>query len=262
MDERELIKSKVDMVALVGETVELKKSGANWKGRCPFHSEKTPSFMVNQELGIYKCFGCGEGGDCFSWLMKIEGLSFRESIVALAEKTGVTLSNKVFDTNDQEKQEILSCLEKASSFYKYILHKQEVGAKARDYLANRGITKEAQNEFGLGYAPEDWGILMRMLGKAGFSESVMEKAGLITGDGRKYDRFRARVTFELRNVRGQIVGLSGRIIEKNDKAPKYINSPETLVYHKGQMVFGLDVARNAIRENGRLIIVEGELDLI
>src|SRR3989344_6686987 len=134
MDERELIKSKVDMVALVGETVELKRAGTNWKGRCPFHSEKTPSFMVNSEMGIYKCFGCGEGGDCFSWLMKTEGMSFRESLSFLAEKTGVQLSNVGFDRNDKEKQEILACLEKASSFYKYLLKKHPVGEKAREYL--------------------------------------------------------------------------------------------------------------------------------
>lgn len=262
MDDRDIVKSKVDMVALVGEVVELKKSGANWKGRCPFHGEKTPSFMVNPEMGIFKCFGCGEGGDCFSWLMKIEGMSFGESLKFLANKVGVQLSTNSIDKSDQDKQQILACLSKASEFYKYLLN-HKIGTKALDYLHNRGITSRAIKTFGIGYAPDEWSVLYTTLRKSGFTDQIIDKSGLVAGEGvRKYDRFRARIVFELRNVRGQVLGLSGRLIEKNDQSPKYINSPETAVYHKGQMVFGLDVAKNSIRKNKRIIVVEGEMDVI
>lgn len=266
MDEKELIKQKVDMVALVGETVQLKRAGSNWKGLCPFHGEKSPSFMVNPEMGIFKCFGCGEGGDCFAWVMKIEGLSFGEALQLLAEKTGVTLKQYKPSDKEQRSARLMELLAAAAEFYHYLLMKHPVGEPGREYIKGRGMKKETVEAFKLGWAPDDWEAVQRFLvQKKKFTHQELLDAGLIIGrEGRSgfYDRFRGRVVFPLRNVRGQVVGFSGRIIIKDDKAPKYINSPETLLYHKGSMLFGLEVVKQDIRKAGRVILVEGEMDML
>lgn len=264
MDEKELVKQKTDIVALVGSVVQLKQAGTNLKGLCPFHHEKSPSFMVNPEMGIFKCFGCGEAGDCFAWMMKIEGMSFPEALRELAEKAGVKLSGQFGDKTDRHKQEILEALALAGRFYEYLLMKHPVGEAAREYLNKRGVTSESIKTFGLGWAPLEWDGLQRALESKGVKLETMESAGLVVrrDRGGYYDRFRGRVMFELRNVRGQVVGLAGRILEAKADVPKYINSPETAVYHKGELLYGLDISKQQIRNAKRMIIVEGELDMI
>ncbi len=264
MDEKEIVRQKTDMVTLVGSVVSLKQAGANFKGLCPFHHEKSPSFMVNPELGIFKCFGCGEGGDCFAWMMKTEGMSFGEALRYLAKEAGVKLSGRIDDKADSLRQEVLECLAMAGKFYHYLLTKHKVGAKAKEYLQNRGVSYESMVAFGLGWAPDDWDGLQRALGAKGVKVETMEMAGLVMRreSGGYYDRFRGRVVFELRNGRGQVVGVAGRILEAKTDAPKYINSPETAVYHKGELLYGLDLTKNQVRNSKMMIIVEGELDMI
>ncbi len=264
MDEKELVRQKTDMVTLVGSVVSLKQAGANFKGLCPFHHEKSPSFMVNPELGIFKCFGCGEGGDCFAWMMKTEGMSFGEALRYLAKEAGVKLSGRIDDKADSLRQEVLECLAMAGRFYHYLLTKHKVGDRAKEYLLNRGVSFESMVEFGLGWAPDDWDGLQRALGSKGVRVEIMEQAGLVMRreSGGYYDRFRGRVMFELRNGRGQVVGVAGRILDPKTEAPKYINSPETSVYHKGELLYGLDLTKNEVRNSKKIIIVEGELDMI
>lgn len=265
MDEKELIRSKVDMVELVGQTVQLKRSGANWKGLCPFHQENSPSFMVNPEMGIFKCFGCGEGGDCFTWLMRIEGMSFSEALMSLAEKTGVELKRHAPSQEDRNRSRILAALTEAEGFYTYLLleHQGEEAVEAREYIYGRGITEEALRVFGLGFAPKRWDVLQKVLRKRGFSLEELSGAGLIKkGERSWYDAFRGRLMFALKNVRGQTVGFAGRILDADAKGPKYINTAETPVYHKGELLYGLEVTKNAIRTAGRVVLVEGELDAI
>lgn len=263
MDQVEEVKSKVDMVALVGEYVQLKKAGRNYKGLCPFHGEKTPSFMVNPELQVFKCFGCGVGGDCFTWMEKMEGMEFGEALEALAERVGVTLTSYKKTGSEETKEKLVRINALAAQYFHYLLTKHELGKGALEYVVGRGLTDEVIERFSLGFAPNGWDFLIKYLKKKGFDLDQMQKTGLVV-EGKTYDRFRNRVMFPLANARGGVVGYAGRILPGADEKAggKYVNTPETELYHKGELLYGLDITKNDIKAAGWAIIVEGEIDAI
>jgi len=260
------IKQKIDIVSVISERINLKKAGRNFKANCPFHSEKTPSFMVSPELQIYKCFGCGETGDVYTFLEKYEGMDFKEALRYLAEKTGVKLVS--YKPQEESLKEKLYNLNKNSQdFYHYILMNHPVAKTARDYLINnRGLTQKTINTFKIGYSPDVFGVLKKFLvDKKGFAVKDLELGGLgFVKGGNFIDKFRGRITFPLYDHRGNVVGFSGRILpqEKNKELAKYINSPETPIYHKSRLLFGLHLVKDDIKKTGEVIIVEGETDMI
>ena len=267
MDQVEEIKRKVNIVSLIGEYVTLKNTGRNHKGLCPFHGEKSPSFMVNEELQIYKCFGCGVGGDVIKFLMEIEGLDFIEALEKLAKRAGVKLEKKGRDNQSSEKKRVLEMHSLAGEYYHYLLMEHKVGEVARKDLLGRGLNKKIWESFRLGFSLSTWdGLSKFLIEKKGFKENELISAGLsIKGSkGGVYDRFRGRIMFPLLDSGEKVVGFSGRVIPElaRENEPKYINSPETLVYHKSQMLFGLTQARQAIRKKDQVVVVEGELDMI
>lgn len=266
MDQIEEVKKKTDVVAVVGEYVELKKAGRNFKGLCPFHHEKTPSFTVNEELQIFKCFGCGKGGDVIAFLMEIEGLEFGEALSKLAERAGVKLVYQDRGKKRGEKEELLKIHSLAQDYYHFLLQKHKVGKWAREYLKDRKINEKLIESFGLGFSPTGWDGLTRFLrDKKGYDEKLIEKSGLgIRGRKGIYDRFRGRIMFPLLDSGGKVVGFSGRVLPdlaRKDE-PKYINSPETAIYHKSEMLFGLTQAKQEMRKKGQVVVVEGEIDMI
>lgn len=265
MDQVEEIKQKVDILELIGSRVNLKKAGRHYKGLCPFHSEKSPSFIVSPERQSYKCFGCGEGGDVYTFLQKYEGMSFLEALEQLSRQVGITLTSYRPTAEDAQRKKMFEIHQLASEYYKYILHKHESGKIALEYLKKRGITKEAIDNFGLGYSPSQWRSVSEFLTKKkGYSEEDLVYAGITirSDNGRYYDRFRGRVMFPLKDHRGQVVGFSGRTISGDTTEAKYINSPETSIYHKGRMLYGLWENKEYIRKTDSLILVEGELDVL
>ncbi|MFZ2202742.1 MAG: DNA primase, partial [Microgenomates group bacterium] len=260
----EEIKKKVNIVNFVGEHVALKKKGKNFVGLCPFHGEKTASFMVNEELQIYKCFGCGAGGDVYKFLMETEGLDFSEALEKLADKAGVKLIKRATEGHDP-KRELIEVHDLAAEYYHYLLTKHPAGEAARQYLHERGIKERLIETFRLGYSLPEWdGLVKYLVNKKGYRSEVLVAAGLATGNEKRlYDRFRGRIMFPLLDISGRVVGFSGRVLPgaKEDEA-KYINSPETEIYHKSKMLFGLTVARGEIKKKNRVVLVEGELDMI
>lgn len=261
----EEIKNRVDIVDLVSEYLTLKKAGRNFIGLCPFHQEKTPSFTVNRDKQIFYCFGCGEGGNVITFLMKIGDKTFPEAIKDLAEKTGVVLppvsSGKEGRQKDLLKENILSLNSKAAQHFSRNLF-SAAGAPARKYLQERGFGDDVIKNFRLGYAPDTWRSLTDHLEKNGLSLKLAEQAGLIIPgkEGSFYDRFRGRLMFPIENVFGETVAFGGRIMDKSE--PKYLNSPESPVYIKGKNLYGLNKAKEAIRKKGFALIVEGYFDLI
>jgi DNA primase len=256
------IRGRADIVELVGQFVGLKRAGANWKGLCPFHTEKTPSFTVNPARGIFHCFGCGAGGDVFGFLMRHDRLGFPEAVRALAERTGVVLPTKPEAEPDSQLESLRRTMALAAEFYTRSLW-EPTGEKAREYLAKRGVDFEVARRFGLGYAPEGWNMLLAAMAKQALSEEQLALAGLViprqTGAG-FYDRFRGRLLFPIRDVQGRVIAFGGRALGMEE--PKYLNSPETPLYVKGRTLYALDVARGAIREKNRAVIVEGYLDCL
>lgn len=260
------IKSKTDIVSVLSEYIDLKKSGRNYKALCPFHSEKTPSFMVSPELQIYKCFGCGEGGDVYEFLQKYEGMDFYESLKFLAERVGVKLK-QLSPGQKGQKQRFYEINNLAERFFSYILTKHPVGKDALQYLKkDRKIKPETIKKFGLGYSPDKPFALKKYLNeKKKISNEDLVNAGLVfSKDGRFFDRFRGRVIFSLHDHRGNTIGFAGRTLptEKNKDLAKYINSHDTPVYHKSHVLYGLNITKKDIREKGFAVIVEGELDMI
>ncbi|MCE5210511.1 MAG: DNA primase [Deltaproteobacteria bacterium] len=261
----EEIKNRVDIVDLVSEYVTLKKTGRNFTGLCPFHQEKTPSFTVNRDKQIFYCFGCGEGGNAITFLMKIADKTFPEVIKDLAAKTGVVLppvsSGKEGRQKDLLKEGIINLNLKASQQFSRNLF-SAAGAPARKYLQGRGIADDVVKQFRLGYVPDTWRFLTEYIEKNGLSLKLAEQAGLIiTGkEGSFYDRFRGRLIFPIENVFGETVAFGGRILDKGE--PKYLNSPESPVYIKGKNLYGLNKAKEEIRKKGFALIVEGYFDLI
>lgn len=263
------IKTRLDIVSFVGNYVTLKKAGRNFTGLCPFHNEKSSSFVVSPERQIWHCFGaCNEGGDVISFFMKIENIDFPEALGELSKQTGVKLTSSYHVTEDQKiKQEIYKANSYASKFYHYLLTTHALGKDARKYVNKRGISEKIVETFTLGYAPESWDSLYKYLKKKGFSDFVLTKAGLIVrGRSNTYfDRFRGRLIFTLHNHRGDVVGFSGRILpfsKLKDREAKYVNTSETPVYIKGNMLYGLHVTKDPIRKKGAVIVVEGEFDLL
>lgn len=265
MDQREEIKQKVDIVQLISEYVPLKKAGKNFKACCPFHSEKTPSFMVSVERQSWHCFGsCQIGGDIFSFLMKIENMDFPEALKTLAKRAGVTLQSYHASGDSQLKEKIYEINNLAAEYYHYILTKHEVGEIARKYLENRKISAESIDLFRLGYAPHSWDSLVKFLTKKGFNQKDLEIAGLVSvSDGKRvFDRFRGRIIFTLSDHRNNVLGFAGRLLDPEAKDAKYVNTSETPVYTKGNTLYGLNVTKEEIRKTGSAIITEGEIDLI
>ncbi len=259
MDDVELIKQKINIVDLVSEYLPLKKSGVNFKTPCPFHQEKTPSFVVSPERQIWHCFGCAKGGDIFSFLMEKEGMDFKEALELLAKKAGITL--KQTEGKKDFKDRLFEVNLKAQEFFHYILLKHSLGKKALQYLKKRGISDESIEEFGLGYAPNSWESLTRALLKRGFTISEIIASGLaVPSKSGGYDRFRGRITFPLFDGKEKLRGFSGRVLAPQE--PKYINSPQTPIFDKSQFLFGLNLAKAEIRNKKEAVLVEGEMDVI
>jgi DNA primase len=255
------IRAGVDIVDLVSRFVNLKKAGVNWKGLCPFHGEKTPSFMVNPKKGIFHCFGCGVGGDAFGFLMRQDKLTFPEAVRALARQANVALPEER-GTGDSGREELVRAMDLAARFYGEALAKPG-GARARTYLEGRGIAPEVARRFALGLAPEGWDNLREFMRGEHVSEDVLLSAGLVvkreTGGG-VYDRFRGRLMFAIRDLQGRVVAFGGRAF--GDEQPKYLNSPETPLYTKGNLLYAADIARETIRGKNRALIVEGYVDCL
>jgi DNA primase len=265
MDDIELVRSKTDIVELIGSYVPLKKAGRNFKGLCPFHSEKTPSFVVSPELQIFKCFGCSEAGNVFSFVQKLEGMTFGEALRHLAAKAGVQLQRYQPTTEEKQKDRLLAANHLASEFYHYLLTKHRIGQPALHYLLQRGVTKESIRQFNLGYAPASWESLQRFMTRKNFRTQELEQAGLVLpGRSGWYDRFRGRIIFPLYDHRANAVGFAGRVLDKAEgrQEAKYINSPETVLYHKSDLLYGLNSTKEAIKKANRCVAVEGELDAI
>jgi len=257
------IRAAVDIVDLVGRYVSLKKSGVNWKGLCPFHGEKTPSFMVNPRKGIFHCFGCGVGGDAFGFLMRQDKLAFPEAVRALAKTAAIALpEDSAARAGDSGREELLRAMELAARFYADALWGAG-GARGREYLDRRGVDPEVARRFGLGYAPESWDALLAFMRGERIAAEALEKAGLVlprqSGTG-FYDRFRGRLIFAIRDLQGRVVAFGGRAF--GDEQPKYLNSPETPLYSKGQLLYAADQARSTIQEKNRALLVEGYVDCL
>jgi len=264
------IKDRINIVDLIGEYVRTQKAGANWKALCPFHHEKTPSFMINEEKQIWHCFGCGKGGDAFGFLMEIEGIEFKEALKILAEKTGVELPKFSKEQAEfvDDKKKTLEILELSAKFYEKQLWDGMGKEKILSYLRGRGLKDESIREFRLGYAPDGWDNLMKFLTGRGYSTGDVEKTGLLVSKNEAksnsfYDRFRNRITFPVMDAMGQVVGFSARVAPGGDESQaKYVNTPETSVYHKSKVLYGLSRAKQDIKSKNSAIIVEGNMDVI
>lgn len=261
----EEVKSKTDIVSVIGERIELKKAGRNYKALCPFHGEKTPSFMVSPELQIFKCFGCDAKGDVFGFLEQFEGMEFSEALRYLAEKAGVKLVRTGLG-EVSEKEKLVDIHREALRFYNYLLLSHPLGKRALEYLEkDRGLKKSTIEEFQLGYSPDNPLLIQKFLvGKKKFAPQDLERAGIAVLRGSAiYDRFGGRVIFPLFDHRGNPIGFAGRVLPwYTRETGKYINSPETPVYHKSNVLYGLNITRGNIKKKKVAIIVEGELDLI
>lgn len=265
------IKEKNDIVSVISEYVTLKRAGRSLIGLCPFHSEKTPSFNVIQAKQFYYCFGCNSGGDVFSFIMKIEGLDFLAAARLLADRAGIAWPEKRDEPNaDHGKQaELYKINQLAMAFFGQCLHRTESGKPALEYLKNRGLTMETCRKFNLGYAPAAWHSLTDIIRKKGASLELAESLGLVSfGEKGYYDRFRDRIIFPITDPKGNVIGFGGRMFHSSDAAPhpieqpKYLNSPETPIFHKGNFLYGLFLAKEAIRRKQQAVITEGYLDVI
>lgn len=269
------LKDRADLIRLIEPYAPLKKKGANWMGCCPFHQEKTPSFSVNPAKGFYKCFGCGKGGNAFTFLMEMEGLNFPEAIQRVAEMNGIPLPEPIDDKQFQqskkrreEKKElsdqIVELNKIALEFWEGELQSKSKKAKeAREYLLSRGITDEIQKQFHVGFSPDSWDSLLNHLKEKGADEKLIEQSGLVSVNEEKervFDRFRGRIMFPVLDVNGNPIAFGARAM--GDDQPKYLNSPETPAYVKGQHLYGLFQSKDEIRKKKFAILVEGYLDLI
>ncbi len=264
MDVVSEVKARLDIVEVVSAYVPLKKAGRNYKGLCPFHSEKTPSFFVFPETQTWHCFGaCGTGGDVFTFIMKAENLDFGEALRLLAARAGVTLKPPRPRDAEREKylQRLYDILAAAAEYFAQALNSAR-GAPGREYIAARGLNEETVRKFQLGFALDEWRGLSKRLLARGYERQDLEDAGLIVvrEDGRFYDRFRGRVMIPIRDIRGRVIGFGGRVV--GDGEPKYLNTPQTPLFNKSHVLFGLDVAKGAIRARGYAVIVEGYMDVL
>ncbi len=265
-DQINQIKEKTNIIGVIGEYVNLKSSGQNYKGLCPFHSEKTPSFMVSPHKNIFHCFGCGVGGNVFNFLMKFKGISFPDAVKMLGERAGIQVNTSKSDRNFAEKRDVIyQIIQKAASAYVKALF-SNLGTKAIEYLKGRNIDTGTIKSFKIGYAPERWDAMLSYLKAEGYSNEKIEEAGLIikkkSGSG-YYDRFRNRIIFPIQDNIGRVIGFGGRDFGNNDpNIPKYINTVENTVFHKGRYLYGFNESEQSIRKEGSLFIVEGYIDVI
>jgi len=263
---KEAVRKAADIVEVIGQYVQLKKAGQNYVGLCPFHSERSPSFTVNQNKQIYHCFGCGRGGDVFTFWMEYHNLSFPQSLEDLAERYHITLPQRRDVAGERRKEEIKEELFRvnklACSYFHEVLLRSEKGKPGRDYVSQRNISQETISSFQLGYAVNRWDGLTNYMSSKGYSLERVAQAGLIVkkDHGAYYDRFRNRIMFPITDLNGHVIGFGGRILD--DTLPKYINTPETPIYHKGAWLYGLDSAYKDIREKGLAILVEGYMDVL
>src|SRR5471032_971721 len=272
----QLVKSQVDIVRIVGEYIKLRKAGANWTALCPFHKEKSGSFHLYAAQGNYYCFGCHEHGDVFSFVMKMDNISFPEAVRAVAVKMGIPLPKREF-SSPQEAQEaglrrqLIDIHEAATQYFQQALNSPEA-ARAREYMTARGITAETIAKFRLGYAPDNFNEMRERMSKQ-FSEEVLRASGLFSwkeqedgSAGQMYARFRKRITFPIANEQGKVIAFTARALDSSEQdakaGPKYMNSPETALYTKGQVLFNLDKAKAAIKAKDAALLVEGQMDCI
>jgi len=259
------IKNKLDIVDVVQGYIRLKKAGKDYKAKCPFHNEKTPSFFVSPSKQIWHCFGCNAGGDMFSFVMQMEGVEFADALRILAQKAGVTLKKQDPQLKSQRSKLYEICQE-AVNFFEENLQKNKA---VQDYLKKRGISSKSIKEFRIGYALDSWNALYKHLTELGYKRENIEKAGLIIKSEKGkaqsvkyYDRFRKRIMFPICDISGQVVGFTGRVFKGNESTAKYVNSPESLIFNKSQVLYALDKAKVDIRKKDQCILVEGQLDVI
>jgi DNA primase len=266
----EEIRFRNDIVEVIGSHVTLKRSGSTYKACCPFHKEKTPSFNVNPNLQIFKCFGCGEGGDVISFLMKHQGLDFLTAAKMLAERAGISLELEEDSGASKHRKLIYEINHGVSQFFRRCLLQAPAAAKARQYLAERKLDGDIADAFQIGYAPDGWDVTLQWGAKYKYTPDQLEACGLVLRSQRQnsrgefYDRFRDRLMFPIHDSQGRVIGFSARILKADPKAPKYVNSPETAVFHKGRVLYAFDKARRHIvnAPNREAIICEGQIDVV
>ena len=259
------VREQTDIVELISQYVSLKRSGVNHMGLCPFHSEKSPSFSVNSARQFFHCFGCGVGGDVFSFLMQIEGLAFPDAVRRLAERIGIDLEERILSPEEemrqQQRERLYRVNEVTAKYFHQLLMDHPAGDTARKYMKARGYGRKAAGEYQIGFALDSWDGLKKHLEEQGLAAADARTLGLIRpgkqGRG-DYDLFRGRLIFPVYDLSGQIVAFAGRVLD--DSKPKYINSPESPIYHKGRVLFGLYQARQAMRQSGEVLVVEGYFD--
>jgi DNA primase len=259
----ENIRAQADIVQVISEYLTLKKAGANYRALCPFHREKTPSFMVSPSKQIYHCFGCGAGGNVFGFLMRQEGLTFPEAVRFLAERLGVQIKQQDYAPEQRElREQLFSLYEFATRFFQKCLVKSDDARVGRDYLKKRNLDDAAIKKFSLGFAPTAWDLFTTTASKKGFTKEALLKGGLAkkSSDGRIYDTFRNRIIFPICGVSGKVIAFGGRALGEDQ--PKYINSPETVIYQKGQVLYNLHRAKKSIANTNTVIVVEGYTDVI
>ena len=260
----ELIKERTDIAQLIGEQVRLKRVGGNYKGLCPFHNEKTPSFIVTPARQMFHCFGCGKSGDVFTWVMEKEGMTFAEALRVLAQRAGIILAFEKPERRE-EKEQLHATLDTTAEFYKAIYEKTTSAKPARDYLLGRGLTEQNISTWRIGYVPPTGTPLIEKAKNRGVTVNDLIQTGIVAQGSRGYyERFFGRIIFPLTDMHGSVVGLAGRILKEDPNRPtaKYINSPETVLYRKSKILFGLDRARDTIRKEDLAIVVEGYTDVM
>jgi DNA primase len=263
----ELVKAQNNIVDVISDYVKLIKAGSTLKANCPFHQEKTPSFVVNEEKQIYHCFGCGQGGDMLTFLMEIEGIDFREALKMLAERAGIELTNN-FKSNpesQEKKNNGQAILDLAVRFYEKQLWSESGQKKVLSYLKNRGLSEDIIQKFQIGFAPDGWNFLEQFLIKQNFKQIDIFEVGLLVEKktGGYYDRFRGRIIFPISDVLGRIVGFTARVLPGDDESQaKYVNTPESNFYHKSKILYGIHLAKQSIKQKDQVIILEGQMDVI
>ena len=263
------VQDRVDIVEVIGGYIPLKKAGSNYKAPCPFHHEKTPSFMVSQQKQIFRCFGCGAGGNVFHFLMKYERLEFPEAVRMLAQKAGVEIPSQRAESKEAHEassviNKIYAVNELASGLFHKNLREDKTGRAAYEYLKGRGLSEETINIFRLGFAVSGWDTLLTFARQKDVSADLLEKSGLAIAkaEGGYFDRFRNRIMFTIMDSKSRVLGFGGRVFLKEDTGPKYMNSPETIAYNKGRNLYGLNFTWNHIRDEDEVVIVEGYMDLL
>jgi DNA primase len=265
---RERIRAASDIVDVIGSYLPLKRAGANFVALCPFHKEKTPSFNVNPQRQIFHCFGCNKGGDVFTFVKEYESIDFPEAVRRLADRAKIPLEYEQSGVEPQArhlKEQLLQIHEQITQRWQNALDNEAGGQLARDYLAQRGVAAEAVKLFRLGAAPVEWDDTVNWARSKGYEPELMERAGLILhkeGTDRYYDRFRGRLMFPICDEQGRVIGFSGRVLSGDEKTAKYVNSPETAIFTKSKVFFGLDKSKRAVLDAGYAVVCEGQLDLI